>query len=94
VDESANLAAQLPGLLRGAYYEGWRPATTPVKKRNRQAFLDCVEHEFKRDPLINTAECVTAVFQLLTHKVTPGEIQDVRQALPADVRELWPEVTD
>lgn len=90
VDESANLAAQLPGLLRGAYYEQWRPATTPVKKRNRQAFLDHVERNFKRDPLLNTAECVTAVFQLLSEKITIGEVEDVWHALPEDVREMWP----
>ena len=91
VDEFANLAAQLPGLLRGAYYEQWRPATTPVKKRNRQAFLDHVEREFQRDPLWNTAESVTAVFQLLSEKITAGEIDDVRHALPEDIREMWPE---
>jgi uncharacterized protein (DUF2267 family) len=91
LDESANLAAQLPGLLRGAYYEHWRPATTPVRKRNRQAFLDHVESEFKRDPLWNTAECVTAVFALLLKKISAGEIGDVRNALPEDIRELWPE---
>lgn len=84
-DESANLAAQLPDLLRGAYYEQWRPATTPVKKR-----IDHVEREFKRDPLWNTAECVTAVFQLLSEKITTGEIEDVHHALPEDVREMWP----
>jgi uncharacterized protein (DUF2267 family) len=92
VDESANFAAQLPGLLRGAYYEQWRPATTPVTKRNRQEFLDRVERDFKRDPLFNTAECVTTVFQLLSDKITPGEIDDVRQALPAEIREMWPEL--
>jgi uncharacterized protein (DUF2267 family) len=92
VDESANFAAQLPGLLRGAYYEQWRPATTPVTKRGRQEFLDRVDRDFKRDPLSSTAECVTAVFQLLSDKITPGEIADVRQALPAEIRELWPEL--
>ena len=30
LNEAADLAAQLPTLLRGAYYEQWRPATTPV----------------------------------------------------------------
>lgn len=90
VDESANLAAQLPGLLRGAYYEQWRPATTPVKKRSRQAFLERVEKEFARDPLQNPAACVTAVFQLLSEKITHGEIGDVWHAMPADIRELWP----
>jgi uncharacterized protein (DUF2267 family) len=92
VDESANLAAQLPGLLRGAYYEGWRPSTTPVKARDRQAFLERVQREFKRDPLANTADAVTAAFRLLSSKITSGEIEDVRRALPADVRAMWPEV--
>jgi len=32
-----------------------------------------------------------AVFALLSNKVTPGEIEDVRRALPADVRNIWPE---
>lgn len=91
LDESANLAAQLPGLLRGAYYEQWRPATTPVKKRGRQQFLDHVDNEFKRDPLWNTAEAVTAVFELLSDKITAGEIEDVRHALPEDIRAMWPD---
>lgn len=90
VDESANLAAQLPGLLRGAYYEQWRPATTPAKQRSRQAFLEHVEKEFARDPLQNPAVCVTAVFQLLSEKITLGEIEDVWHAMPEDIRELWP----
>ena len=35
VNEAAGLGAQLPELLRGVYYEHWRPATTPVKKRSK-----------------------------------------------------------
>lgn len=92
VDESANLAAQLPGLLRGAYYEQWRPATTPVTRRGRQEFLDRVERDFKHDPLFSTAECVTVVFQMLSEKISPGEIDDVRQAMPEGIREMWPEL--
>ncbi len=90
LDESANLAAQLPGLLRGAYYEQWRPATTPARKRSRQAFLAHVEKEFARDPLQNPVACVSAVFQMLSEKITPGEIEDVWHALPEDIRDMWP----
>ena len=36
VDESAQLAAQLPELLRGVYYEGWRPSHTPPACRRVQ----------------------------------------------------------
>ena len=35
LNEMADLGAQLPGLLRGAYYEQWRPAITPVKRRTK-----------------------------------------------------------
>lgn len=89
VDESANLAAQLPGLLRGAYYEQWRPARTPVKDRSLRRFLGCVEQAFVRDPLVDSAKAIAAVFALLSAKITAGEIEDVRNALPEDIRMLW-----
>jgi uncharacterized protein (DUF2267 family) len=91
VNEAADLGAQLPGLLRGAYYEQWRPAATPVKSRNVEDFLERVNRDFRRDPLENSAQAAMAVFQLLTKKITEGEIEDVRRALPEEVRNIWPE---
>jgi uncharacterized protein (DUF2267 family) len=90
VSESADFAAQLPGLLRGAYYEQWRPATTPVKKRSKANFLARVEQSFRPDPLARPAQEVTKVFGLLADKISAGEIEDVRRALPADLQDLWP----
>ena len=91
VNEAVDLGAQLPGLLRGAYYEQWRPATTPVKKRSVEDFLARVNESFRRDPLPNTATAVMAVFQLLTRKITEGEVEDVRHCLPEGIRNIWPE---
>jgi uncharacterized protein (DUF2267 family) len=88
-DESANLAAQLPVLLRGAYYEQWRPAITPVKERSLQRFLEHVEGSFRRDPLVSPRDAVAAVFQLLSSRISPGEIEDVRSALPEEIQKLW-----
>ena len=90
VNEAVDLGAQLPGLLRGAYYEQWRPATTPVKKRSMEDFLARVNDSFRRDPLPNPALAVMAVFQLLTRKITEGEIEDVRHCLPEEIRNIWP----
>ena len=91
VNEMADFAAQLPGLLRGAYYEQWRPATTPVKKRSKADFVARVQESFKADPLAHPSQSVMAVFELLSDKVSAGEIEDVRGALPEDLRNLWPE---
>jgi uncharacterized protein (DUF2267 family) len=91
VNESADFAAQLPGLLRGAYYEQWRPATTPVKNRSKADFIARVEDAFKADPLVQPSRSVMAVFALLSKKISAGEIEDVRHALPAELRDIWPE---
>ena len=39
VNEAVDLGAQLPGLLRGAYYEQWRRAATPGRKSPRRRFF-------------------------------------------------------
>jgi uncharacterized protein (DUF2267 family) len=91
LNEIADLGAQLPGLLRGAYYEQWRPAITPVKRRTKEDFMARVDESFKQDPLPNTAQAVMAVFELLSKKITPGEVEDVRNALPEELRIIWPE---
>ena len=90
VNEAAGLGAQLPELIRGIYYEHWRPAATPVKQRHRADFVARIDSAFKTDPLLFTADAITAVFELLSEKVAAGEIEKVRHALPADIRAIWP----
>jgi uncharacterized protein (DUF2267 family) len=91
MNEMADFGAQLPVLLRGAYYEHWRPALAPVKKRTKEEFIARIDASFTKDPLPHTGQAVTTVLELLSKKITTGEIEDVRNALPAEVRTLWPE---
>ncbi len=90
VNDAVGLGAQLPALLRGVYYEHWRPTATPVKHRSKADFIARVADAFANDPILSTSEAVTAVFELLSRKVAAGEIEDVRHELPADIRALWP----
>jgi uncharacterized protein (DUF2267 family) len=89
VNESADFAAQLPSLLRGIYYEHWRPATTPVKQRSKSDFLARIDHDIVGSRIIDTAEAVSITFQFLSTKIAAGEIEDVQRSLPADLRRLW-----
>jgi len=89
LNEAADLGAQLPGLLRGAYYEQWRPGRAAKKKHGKANFVAQVNEAFKVDPLANTEQAVATVFGLLSEKITEGEIGDVRHALPRDLRTLW-----
>lgn len=91
VNEAVDLGAQLPELLRGAYYEGWRPAATPVRKRSLGDFTAAVTTHFKADPIPNAAQAVMEVCRLLNARISQGEIEDVRRAMPEDIRNFWPE---
>jgi uncharacterized protein (DUF2267 family) len=88
--EAADLAAQLPMLLRGLYFEGWTPAHQSKPLRDRDAFLGRVAAEMKRSE-ITPEEAVRAVFQLLAARVAPGEIADVVGSMPESFETLWPE---
>jgi uncharacterized protein (DUF2267 family) len=87
--EVGDLAAQLPMLIRGLYYEGWQPAHHAPKERKKQEFLDHVAAELHDDPTIDPEEAARAVFRVLESNVSPGEIQDVKKTLPRDIRVLW-----
>lgn len=89
-NEVARFTAQLPMLVRGFFYEGWRPAHKPQKYRHKQEFLDQVILEA---PVLRPEELervVTAVFAILASELGSGETDQVRALLPAEVRELWP----
>ena len=89
--EAAQLGAQLPLLVRGLYYEGWRPAGEPWKERHREAFLARLKHEMHGYAEKKEPEAVArAVFLVLSRHVSEGEIEEVKQLLPAEIRDLWP----
>jgi uncharacterized protein (DUF2267 family) len=86
VDEAAQLGAQLPMLVRGFYYEGWNPSSAPIKERHREQFLARIAREFSDYAPEDVAR---AVFRVLKAHVSRGEIANVEQALPGELRELW-----
>ena len=89
VDEAADLAAQLPLILRGVYYTGWNPSKTPVHPRNKRDFLNRISEKFKRQPLEDPERAVVAIFDLLRQKVSMGEIEQVSNAMRKPLGDLW-----
>ncbi len=87
IEGAAALAAQLPLLVRGIYYEGWHPADKPVKERKKEEFLAHVASAFRDDPV--DPEVVTrAVFGVLTRHVSGGEVAHLEHLLPPEIRTL------
>jgi uncharacterized protein (DUF2267 family) len=90
VEETAQLAAQLPMLVRGLYYEGWDPTDKPLRERRKEQFLGRIAQEFWSNDGVDPETVARGVFTVLARRITEGEIQDVQQILPAELRHLWP----
>jgi len=91
VDEAMHLGAQLPMLIRGFYYEGWTRSGKPLKYRHKEDFVAEVSKNLPGLSDDDMELTIRAVFKVLTHQITSGEIDQVKQQLPAGVRELWKE---
>jgi uncharacterized protein (DUF2267 family) len=89
VDQVAALAAQLPMLVRGFYYEGWHPHGKPLKDRHKEEFLSHIVPAFIEGPPADPERVTRAVFRILAKHVTGGEIESVKHSLPTEIRCLW-----
>lgn len=90
VDESAQLSAQLPVLIRGVYYEGWIPRRTPQTYHNVHQFLDRVALEAGLAGETEASFAAGAAARVLCAHVSPGEIEDVVSVLPPALRDIFP----
>lgn len=90
VEEAVDLSAQLPTLIRGVFFEGYRPSSTPETYRNREEFLSRVNEELQMVNRTDPETATRAVLSVLSKKVSEGEIEDVQHLLPSSIRGLWP----
>ena len=83
---AAHVAAQLPELLRGVFYEGWNPSKVPVKYSKDEYIA-----RFARDAQVHHDEVARAgrlVTSAMRRHVSAGAIDEALGALPADIRRL------
>lgn len=87
-DESAQLAAQLPDLIRGIYYEGWVPSRTPIKYRTAEEFLGRIADDALLKGDAEASRACAAASRVLRRHVSEGELEDVEALLPKKLRTL------
>jgi uncharacterized protein (DUF2267 family) len=91
---AAHLGAQLPLLVRGLYYDQWHPSEQTLKQRSAEQFLDHVSQRLKDIRPVNVVDATQVTFQVLNHHLDPHQVEKVRQALPENIRDLWPTGTE
>jgi uncharacterized protein (DUF2267 family) len=89
VDVTAQLAAQLPVLIRGIYYDGWDPGAVPVKM-SREDFLARVRRDFPYTIEGDIPGLVDTVLQILRRHISDGEWDDMKSTLPKDLATALP----
>jgi len=88
VEEAAQLAAQLPHLVRGVFYEGFDPTRQPEKLRDREAFLSRLAERAQLAGPDEAERAAVAATRVLRRHISEGEFDDVLAQLPAEIREL------
>jgi uncharacterized protein (DUF2267 family) len=89
VDESAHLAAQLPTLIRGIYFEGWDPSGVPVKMDDEE-FLARIRQEFPYDVRGGVQQVIETVLRALRRHITEGEWEGVKTSMPKELASILP----
>ena len=88
-DEAVYVGAQLPLLLRGLYYQGWRADGRPMS-RGRDAFLERIRRNGSYGPNIDAESLARAVFATIATHFPMDEFKEARAASPVSLRDLWP----
>jgi len=89
VEETAQFASQLPTLIRGIYYEQWRPGAQRDRPHDIDVFLEHIAREGRMAGETEASHAVSAVSRVLAKHVSEGELQDVLAVLPAKLRPLF-----
>jgi len=90
VNDAAHLAAQLPMLIRGLFFEGWQPAKVPIRGRNEKFFLAQIGDDFLFEAETDPRQIATAVFGVIERHITGGQVDQIKRVLPRGIQELWP----
>lgn len=88
-ETAVHLAAQLPMLIRGMYFESWPPTATPTHERHMEDFLEHVSKELSDGLRGHPEEIVRAVFLVIRESIDQGEVGKLIKVFPSELRQLW-----
>ena len=89
MEEAVHLGAQLPMMLRGLYYEGWKPVQAPIKM-SRDEFLRAVSQKIVTKGVVDPVRMTHDVLSVLERYLSDGELEKVKGILPKELQSLWP----
>jgi len=90
VDEVAHLSAQLPMLVRGFFFEGWKPALDDGgHPETTEQFLDDMGARLLPLSEVEAEDAVYLVYALMARRFSEGELVYAERALPYELVLKW-----
>ena len=84
-DQAAQLSAQLPLIIRGMFFEGWDPSSTPMRIRHRTEFLALVREKYAPREDLAAEDIMRSLFRVLDRHIAAGEVGHLMVTLPEDL---------
>ncbi len=78
---AAHFSAQLPLLLRGVFWDGWKPEV-PVDKMTRSEFIDRIDRGLSLKGVSETEDAIRAVTSVLAFELGSGTVEKLLAVLP------------
>lgn len=85
---AAHLGAQLPLVVRGAYYDRYQPSKMPEKIRSLDEFLEKLADDLSWTRPVDVRDAFRAVCRVLDKHIEPNQADKVWEALPEEIRRV------
>jgi uncharacterized protein (DUF2267 family) len=78
-------------LVRGFYYEGWVPSSTPIKVHSAQDFIHFTREHLRMTTVKdeNIEDLVFNVFQLIREHMGEEEVEKLQKILPKSIAQIF-----
>lgn len=90
LENAVKLAAQLPTLIRGVYYEGWHIGDLSNAGHSADDFVHHIKEQLPDRFPLDGKTVSKGIFEVLWERIDPGESAKITDLLPASLRHLWP----
>jgi len=87
---AVHLSAQLPMVIRGLFFEGWRLTPSPSDDDTVDAFCGTVANNLPPKFPMDGKTVAEGVLEVLWREIDPGESAKIIDQLPPRLRVLWP----
>jgi uncharacterized protein (DUF2267 family) len=90
----ANLSAEFPLLIKGIFFESWKPADMALiqkfpKEKENYYFKESIAEKLQKYPEIHADEAILAVFKTIGKHIARGEVEKLRKILPPEILTYW-----